>query len=153
MIVDPDVAMWRVDISAALDAKGRVPLSLNSRLHWAAYAAAVDRIKSVTRNAVIAAGVPPMQCVHVEMHYRPATNRFRDVDNIVATLKPAMDALHQRDTSKHAPVDFEPIVAGDDPRYVSWTPPILHPWVRGRAPALWLILAPREPLDGVVVDA
>jgi crossover junction endodeoxyribonuclease RusA len=134
--------IYRVDISAALNAKGQVPLSLNSRMHWAAHAAAVARVKAVTRNALMAAAVPPMQGVHVQLHYRPASNRFRDVDNIVATLKPAMDALHQRDESRNAPVPFDPIVPGDDPRFVTWEPPILHPWERGRAAALWLVLIP-----------
>lgn len=134
------VAEWRIDITGALDAKGKVPLSLNSRMHWAAHAAGVARIKNVTRNAIIAVDVPHLDHVHVEMHYRPATNRFRDIDNLVATMKPAIDALHQRDTSPNAPVPFEPIVDGDDPRFVTWTPPVLHPWVKGEPAGLWLIL-------------
>jgi len=139
LIGDEDT-IWRVDISAALDAKGKVPLSLNSRMHWAAHASAVARVKAVVRNAVMAAEIPHLDRVHVEMHYRPASNRFRDVDNTVATLKPAIDALHTRDTSTNAPVPFEPIVDGDDPRFVTWSPPVLHPWVKGQLPALWLIL-------------
>lgn len=133
-------AEWAVDITAALDGKGRVPLSLNDRDHWAAHAAKVARVKAVTRNAVLAAGVPHLPAVHVELHYRPGSNRFRDVDNIVATLKPALDALHQHDTAANHPVPYDPIVDGDDPRFVTWQPPILHRWERGAAPALWLVL-------------
>jgi hypothetical protein len=80
-------ASWRIDISAALTIKGAVPLSLNDRMHWAARAKAVDRVKAIVRNAVMAAEIPHLDHVHVEMHYRPKTNRFRDIDNTVATLK------------------------------------------------------------------
>lgn len=134
------VAEWRLDISNALRPDGKVPLSLNYRLHWAAKATAVARVKAVTRNAVMTVDVPHLDHVHVEMHYRPKTNRFRDVDNTVETLKVAIDALHHRDTSEHAPVPYTPIVAGDDPRFVSWSPPVLHAWQRGLPPALWLVL-------------
>lgn len=137
--VEP-VGEWRIDISGALKPDGKVPLSLNDRIHWAAHASAVARVKSVVRNAVMEAEVPHLDRVHVEMHYRPKTNRFRDVDNIVATQKPAVDALHQPDTSKNCPVPFDPIVDGDDDRFVLWLPPKLHPWEKGRPAALWLIL-------------
>lgn len=135
-----DIAEWRVDISPVLDAKGKAPLNLNDRLHWAAKAAKVARVKAATRNAVMALDIPHLDYVHVEMHYRPASNRFRDVDNIVATLKPVIDALHTRDTSDNAPVPYEPVIDGDDPRFVSWSPPTLHPWIKGKPPALWLML-------------
>jgi crossover junction endodeoxyribonuclease RusA len=137
-----DIAVWHVDISGALTIKGAVPLTLNDRgMHWAAHAKAVARVKAVTRNAVMAADIPHLDHVHVEMHYRPKTNRFRDVDNTVATLKVAIDALHHRDTSENAPVPFDPIVDGDDPRYVTWSPPVLHPAIKGQEPALWLVLS------------
>jgi crossover junction endodeoxyribonuclease RusA len=135
-----DVAEWRVDISAVLDAKGRAPLNLNDRMHWAAKAKATSRVKAATRNAVMAAEIPHLDHVHVEMHYRPASNRFRDIDNMVATLKPVIDALHTRDTSENAPVPYDPIVDGDDPRFVTWSPPTLHAWVKGSQPGLWLVM-------------
>jgi crossover junction endodeoxyribonuclease RusA len=135
-----EVAEWRVDISAVLDSKGKAPLNLNDRLHWAAKAAKVARVKAATRNAVMAADIPHLDYVHVELHYRPASNRFRDVDNTVATLKPVIDALHSRDTSDNAPVPYDPIIDGDDPRFVSWSPPTLHPWIKGKTPAMWLVL-------------
>jgi hypothetical protein len=136
-----NIAEWRIDISDALTPKGTVPLSLNDRgMHWAAHAKAVARVKAAVRNAVMAADIPHLDYVHVEMHYRPKTNRFRDVDNTVATLKVAIDALHHRDTSENAPVPYEPIIDGDDPRFLSWTPTILHPAAKGRDPGLWLVL-------------
>lgn len=139
-IAPEDIAEWRIDISGCLDATGKVPLSLNSRMHWAAHASAVSRVKAVTRNAVMVADVPHLAHVHVEMHYRPATNRFRDIDNLVATQKPAVDALHQRDSSPNVPVPFAPIVDGDDPRYVTCAWPVLHPCLKGQPAALWLML-------------
>lgn len=139
--VRAEVSLWRVDISPALKPNGSVPLSLNDRgMHWAAKAHAIDRVKSVVRNAVMAEAIPHVDHVHVEIHFRPKTNRFRDVDNIVATLKPAIDALHHRDTAENAPVPYEPIVDGDDPRYLTWAPPILHAPIKGEPAALWLIL-------------
>lgn len=135
------VAEWRLDITGALKPDGKVPLTLNDRgMHWAAKANATARVKAVVRNAVMAAEVPHLEHVHVELHYRPKTNRFRDIDNIVATLKPAIDALHHPDSSEKSPVPFEPIVDGDDPRFVTWSPPVLHAWQRGLPPALWLVL-------------
>lgn len=139
-----DVAEWRIDLDGVLDARGRVPLTLNSRLHWAATASAVKRIKAITRNAVLAADVPHLAHVHVELHYRPKTNQYRDPDNLVATMKPAIDALHHVDPEPNSPVPFSPIVDGDDPRYVTWSPPTIHPWEKGSPPSLWLILRSYE---------
>jgi crossover junction endodeoxyribonuclease RusA len=134
------VATWRLDLDPILDAKGKAPLSLNDRQHWAAHATKVARIKAGVRNAVLAADVPHLDHVHVELHYRPATNRFRDIDNLVATQKPAVDGLHQRDTSVNVPVPYEPIIDGDDPRFVTASWPVLHPWVKGQPASLWLLL-------------
>lgn len=140
---DPD-AVWRIDISGCLDAKGHA-LSLNDYgLNKFAFSEKLQRIKRIVRNAVITADVPPLPAVHVQLHFRPASNRFRDKDNLVATLKPAIDALHQPDPTPNVPVPFTPIVPGDDPRYVSWEPPILHPWRRGEPAALWLVLRALE---------
>jgi hypothetical protein len=38
-------------------------------------------------------------------------------------------------------VPFDPIVDGDDPRFVTWSPPVLHAWQRGLPPELWLVLS------------
>jgi hypothetical protein len=147
-IDNPEAATWRINLDAVLDAKGRMPLSLNDRgNHWAVKATKIARVKTITRNAILAADVPPMPRVHVETHYRPATNRFRDIDNTVATLKPVIDALHQPDTAPNAPVPYHPIVPGDDPRYLTWARPQLHPWVKGQPASLWIVLTALEASD------
>lgn len=139
-----DIGEWRVDISAALDRDGKAPLSMNDRMHFMAKANITDRVKAAVRRAVTDAQVPHLDHVHVEMHYRPKTNRFRDIDNTVATLKAAIDGLHQRPkrrpSDKVDPEPYDPIIDGDDPRYLTWSPPVLHAWQRGAGPALWLVL-------------
>lgn len=131
------VAEWTVDLTVCLDAKGKVPLSLNDRgMHWAAKAKAISATKARTRNAVRDAGVPCLPFAHLELQYRPGTNRFRDVDNIVATQKPIVDALHHADDASL----WTPILQGDDPRYVSQSMPVLLPYVKGEPAALWLII-------------
>jgi crossover junction endodeoxyribonuclease RusA len=131
------VAEWRVDISTALKPNGSVPVSLNDRPgNPFALAAAKDRVKARVRNAVRDAEVPQLKYAHVELHYRPKTNAHRDPDNLVATLKPAIDALHQVDERSL----WDGILVDDDPRYLSWSPPMIHRAVRGQAPALWLLL-------------
>lgn len=133
-----DVAIWRITVPFAA---GKPPLTLNDRHHPMAHAGIVNKIKALTRTAVREADVPELGHVHVEMHYRPAVNRIRDVDNLVATLKPMIDALHQPDERSR----WEPIVPGDDPRYVSWSPPVLHPAVKGMPASTWLLLRSTLP--------
>lgn len=128
-----NVTVWEIDLPFAA---GKPPLSLNGRYHWAAHAALVEKVKAITRNAVRGADVPQLGHAHIEMHYRPATNRFRDIDNLVATLKPMIDALHQPDERSK----WVPILAGDDPRYVTWSPPVLHPAMKGMEAATWMLI-------------
>src|SRR6266700_3799470 len=103
------VAEWRIALPFA---KGKPPLSLNDRHSPFAHAAIVNKIKAIVRNAVREAAVPELGYVHVEMHYRPAINRIRDVDNLIATLKPCIDALHQPDERPR----WTGILPGDDAR-------------------------------------
>lgn len=138
LILDQDdprdvIAEWRIDLPFPKD---KPPLSLNGRYHWAVYANLVAQTKAITRNAVRANDVPHLDHVHVELHYRGRTNAVKDVDNIVATLKPCIDALHQPDERSR----WEPIVDGDDPRFVTWRPPVLHKAEKGKPGQLWLIL-------------
>jgi len=129
-----DVATWRIDLPFA---KGKPPLSLNDRgMNPFAHANAVEKVKAITRTAVREAGVPELAQVHVELHYRPLDNRHRDEDNLVATLKPCIDALHQPDERSR----WAGILPGDDPRYVSWSRPKIHRKVKGQVAATWLIL-------------
>jgi crossover junction endodeoxyribonuclease RusA len=115
---------------------GKPPLSLNDRLSWPAHARKVETIKAITRNAVREANVPTLGHVHVELHYRPKDNRHRDEDNLVATLKPIIDALHQPDERSR----WQPIVPGDDPRYVTWSRPTIHAAIKGEPASVWIVL-------------
>ncbi len=121
---------WRVDLPYA-----RPPLSLNDRGAWQGRARTIEALKARTRVAVTHAEVPALARVHVTLHYRPRDNRIRDADNLVATLKPCIDALHQ------PALGWSPIVGGDDRRFVSWSPPVIHPAVKGTPPGVWLTIA------------
>lgn len=101
-----DVPLW----------KGKPPLTLNQRLHWRAKA---ERTR-VTRNAVAwsakAAKIGYMlPHISVGLHYAPGDNRKRDCDNLVPTLKVAVDGLT---TAK--------IVVDDDPVHVTTIMPTIH---------------------------
>ena len=100
------------------------PLTLNQRLHWAARSRLTRGLREST---AWLANLPALPSVHVVLHYRPADNRRRDPDNIVATLKPCLDGL----------VDAG-IVPDDTPQFVSWSQPVIHPADKRLGPALWL---------------
>jgi crossover junction endodeoxyribonuclease RusA len=61
------------------------------------------------------------------LHYRPATNRHRDVDSLVATSKPALDGC----------VDAG-LIPRDTPEYVDHRMPVIHPYEKGKGAAIWL---------------
>jgi crossover junction endodeoxyribonuclease RusA len=127
------IAEWRVQVPFK---DGKPPLSLNDRLSWPAHASKVERIKALTRRALIDAEIPPLEQAHIEMHYWPETRQLRDVDNLVATLKPMIDAFHQPDARS----GWVGLLAGDDARYVSWSPPVLHEPDKAKGPATWLVV-------------
>jgi crossover junction endodeoxyribonuclease RusA len=127
------IAEWRVEVPFK---DGKPPLSLNDRLSWPAHASKVERIKALTRRALIDAEIPPLEQAHIEMHYRPKTRQLCDVDNLVATLKPMIDAFHQPDARS----GWVGLLAGDDARYVSWSPPVLHEPDKAKGPATWLVV-------------
>lgn len=128
------IAEWRIDLPFPA---GKPPISLNDRsVHWAVHAAKVDKVKAITRNAIRDAAVPELGQVHVELHYRGRTNAVRDADNYVATLKVCIDAMHHEDPRSL----WQPILKGDDARYVTWSQPCLHPAIKGTGAATWLIL-------------
>lgn len=142
------VAEWRVDLPFAA---GKPPMSLNDREgHWAVHASKVSKVKAITRNAVIGADIPQLGSVHVELHYRGKTNAVRDADNYVATLKVCIDALHHPDALLGD--RWQPILAGDDARYVSWSQPVLHPAIKGAGAATWLILRTTQGPETVAVQ-
>jgi crossover junction endodeoxyribonuclease RusA len=148
LLGEPDprdlVTEWSIDISSTL-IRGAAPLTLNRypSNHFAKNRA-VAAIKARVRNAVRDAELPHLDRVHVQLHFRPATALFRDQDNLVATLKPAIDALHQKDERESADLDQDrkwvPVIDGDDPRYVTWIPPVLHPPVKKQPAKMWLVL-------------
>lgn len=84
--------------------------------------------------------------VEVTFHYRPRDNRARDTDNLIATVKPLVDALAPGRPAKMGrkgkivqPVAGYGLVPDDTPQYVTRPEPVIH-----RAdgpPACWLDLA------------
>lgn len=72
------------------------PLRLNSSLRADnphAKAAKVRKVKGEAVLAILAARTPRMAGAEVYLHYRPATRRRCDADNLAATLKVCQDAL------------------------------------------------------------
>lgn len=111
------------------------PLSLNGRYHWRTR----NRKTRAIRVAVVVRGqqVKMHRCPHlyVQLHYVPRDRRARDADNLVATLKPAIDALTEKGRDKGWPALG--LVPDDTPEYVTWSPPTIHdPDEHG--PRLWL---------------
>lgn len=118
----------------------RPPLSLNDRKHWRSRHRVVREVRTRVswrvRQAAGRAGLTTPH-VHVQLAYVPPDARVRDPDNLVATLKPCIDALTQ--TGKDRGWPAYPLVADDDPAHVSWSPPrIDRP--DGHGPRMWLIL-------------
>ena len=68
-------------------------LSLNDRMHFRVKAKMVAKWRQETKEALVEAGVPPCGRVKATLIYIPATRRRRDPDNLVASFKPAVDAL------------------------------------------------------------
>lgn len=142
-----DVAEWRIELPFVA---GKPPMSLNDRYgHWAVRASIVEKVKAITRNAIIGAEIPQLGSVHVELHYRGRTNAVKDADNYVATLKVCIDAMHHAD--KLLGDRWQPILQGDDARYVTWSKPYLHHATKGAGAATWLILrtttGPEQPVQ------
>jgi crossover junction endodeoxyribonuclease RusA len=114
---------WRLDLPYL-----RPPLSLNDRQHRQAHARKVAQVRRDVRWLVRAAGIPPLRRAAVQLHYRPGTTRRRDVDNLMPTGKPCLDAL----------VD-EGVLEDDTPAFVDVLTPAIHPPEppRGR---MWLTI-------------
>lgn len=110
------------------------PLSLNDRGQTPgarrAKSAKAAMIRGDVHTLAKAAGIPALDAIHVRLHYRPATAHRRDADNLVATLKPAIDGL--RDAG---------VIPDDDPSHLDWSAPRIHPpSLPDRTPAIWLVI-------------
>ncbi|WP_043601518.1 hypothetical protein [Nocardia otitidiscaviarum] len=115
------------------------PLTLNQRRATRgamfAHARKVAEVRGTVHRLAQAANLPRgLDHVTVQMHYRPRDNRRRDTDNLVATAKPAYDAL-AAGTAKHPGYGMVP---DDIPAHMAKPEPIIHPAERGRGGALWL---------------
>lgn len=111
------------------------PLSLNDRGHHQARARVVADVRRTVYLMARAHQLPKgLDHVTVQLHYRPRDNRRRDTDNLVATLKPACDAL-AAGTSKHPGYGLVP---DDIPSHMSKPEPIIHPAEKGQPGQLWL---------------
>lgn len=128
----------------------RPPLSLNdrgrSRGAARAKAAKVRALRAdvaLRLRALLGRPSAIVPHIHVQLHYVPRDRRIRDADNLVATLKPCIDALHL-DGKAGSP--RTPLVINDDPAHVSWSPPRIH-LPDDHGPRLWLVIttSPTQP--------
>jgi crossover junction endodeoxyribonuclease RusA len=111
------------------------PLSLNGRPHWRTRAKLVKAIRTAVWVRGKQLRMTPCPHVHVLLHYVPKDRRHRDPDNLVATLKPAIDALTAAGADRGR--ICLGVVPDDTPEYVSWSTPRIHdPDEHG--PRLWL---------------
>lgn len=70
------------------------PLSLNDRMHHMKRAKIVRDLRHEVVTRLRQQRVPrPARHVVAQFHYRPRDNRKRDTDNLIATIKPLVDAL------------------------------------------------------------
>ena len=84
------------------------PLSLNDRMHWRKKAKIAKEIRTYVYEECVEA-VPVCGAAFVELHYVPRDARRRDRDNLVPTLKHAIDGM----------VDAG-VVEDDDHTHMDW---------------------------------
>lgn len=115
------------------------PLSLNDRQHWRPKAAKVRTARDDARWAIKAARLPRLPAAEVVLVWRVRDRRRRDLDNLVATLKPCLDAL----------VD-EGVLPDDDWTHVRLASTRIDPPNPERTCAVWLEISerPREAGGG-----
>lgn len=106
------------------------PLTLNARgSHWATGHKAKKQITNDTIVLARARKVPQLQRARVELRYCPPDRRRRDVDNLVATLKPAVDGLRAAG-----------VLVDDDPVHADLTIPVIEPPRSDRKPLVYLVI-------------
>jgi crossover junction endodeoxyribonuclease RusA len=107
--------------------RGKPPLTLNQRLHWAEKGRRTRTIRQAVAWRARQAKVPAAQHVTAQLHYHAGDNRSRDASNLTATSKPAIDALQDAG-----------VVPDDNGRYVTEVTPCLHPPAPNQPRRLWL---------------
>lgn len=111
------------------------PLTLNGRPHYRTRARLVRAVRTAVVVRARQLDMRPARHVHVSLHYVPRDRRTRDADNLVATLKPAIDALTAQGADRGR--ICASIVRDDTPDMVSWSTPVIHaPDEHG--PRMWL---------------
>lgn len=114
---------WRIDLPFTR------PLSLNDRMHWRTKAKHTKAWRGVAYDLAKREQIPTLDRFTAVLHYQPRDNRPRDVDNLVASLKPLVDGL--RDA--HVAVD-------DDTTHYTLTSPQIHRARKGEPGRLWLVV-------------
>lgn len=123
------------------------PLSLNDhRMHYMQKARIVRQLREeVVMLLRLHRIARPARHVEVTFHYRPRDNRARDTDNLIATIKPLVDALGPGRPAKMGrkgkiiqPVAGYGLVPDDTPQYVTRPEPVIHR--SDGPPACWLDL-------------
>lgn len=113
------------------------PLSLNDRHGYRTKAKITREVRvrvAQKLRALIGRPSAIVPHIHVVLHYVPKDRRTRDTDNLVATLKPCIDAL----TASGKPgLAQTPLVEDDDPDHVTWSPPKIHA-PDDAGPRMWL---------------
>ena len=107
---------------------GRPPLNQNQRLHWAAKARIVKRVRDEACVRARAARLGKHKHITVQLHYQPDRSiKKRDRANIHPTQKALLDGL----------VDAG-LVPDDCDTYVDEQMPVIHPKVPGEPAKCWL---------------
>ena len=140
--------MTRLQVTVPL-AFTKPPLSLNDhRMHHMQRARIVRQLREEVVMMLRLRRVPkPAQHVKVTFHYRPRDNRARDTDNLIATVKPLVDALGPGRPARMSrkgkitqPVPGYGLVPDDTPEFVTRPEPVIHRADKTKGPACWLAL-------------
>ena len=128
---------WEIEVPMVMtdrDGKPR-PWTLNDRPHWSKRRMNAARIKSDVAWRIKQAKIPMLAHVTVQLHYAPGDARKRDADNLVASAKPAVDAI------------VGLVVKDDTPEFVTHLMPVIHPGSRRTCGVrrLWLEITASGP--------
>ena len=107
---------------------GLAVLNANQRTHWRVNAHRAKALKAATYGAMLGAHIPRLERCSVAMILCPPTNRRRDTDNLVLTLKPCCDGLTDaglRSLWPNATTPLVGIVPDDTPDLMVKTLPTL----------------------------